>query len=73
MLDFSDSVLNCVLLFESVAFEQKVKLTSSISPDISLSGSEAQLKQLVLILLDNACKYAGKNGAVNLELKKKPP
>lgn len=72
MLDFSDSVLNCVLLFESVAFEQKVKLTSSISPDISLSGSEAQLKQLVLILLDNACKYAGKNGAVNLELKKSP-
>lgn len=68
--DFSDAVLNGALLFESVAFENKVTLDTDITPDIVLNGSESQLKQVVTILLDNACKYAGKNGAVSLELKK---
>ncbi len=31
---------------------------------------EAQLKQLITILLDNACKYAGANGSVSVFLKK---
>lgn len=70
--DFSDAVLNCALLFESVAFENKVTLDTHIDPDIVLNGSESQLKQVVTILLDNACKYAGKNGTVSLGLKKGP-
>lgn len=66
--DYSDAVLNCVLLFESVAFESKVDLTQNITPDIRLSGNEPGLKQAVSILLDNACKYAGTNGAVSVSL-----
>lgn len=69
-LDFSELVLNGVLLFESVAFESKVALDNDIESDIFLEGSEAQLKQLITILLDNACKYAGVNGAVSVGLKK---
>lgn len=71
-LDFSDIVLNGVLLFESVAFENKVNLDNNIEPGIALEGCEAQLKQVVTILLDNACKYAGKNGSVSVRLKKSP-
>lgn len=71
-LDFSDIVLNGVLLFESVAFEHKVTLENDIDPDITLEGCEAQLKQLVTVLLDNACKYAGKNGSVSIRLKRSP-
>uniref|UniRef100_UPI0006D052C7 histidine kinase dimerization/phospho-acceptor domain-containing protein n=1 Tax=Clostridium sp. NkU-1 TaxID=1095009 RepID=UPI0006D052C7 len=59
-LDFSDIVLNGVLLFESIAFENKVKLENEIGQGIILDGWEAQLKQVITILLDNACKYAGK-------------
>ena len=69
-LDFSDIVLNGVLLFESVAFENKVNLENEIEPGIFLEGWEIQLKQLTTILLDNACKYAGKNGSVSVTLKK---
>lgn len=69
-LNFSDIVLNGVLLFESVAFENKVNLENDIEPGITLEGCEAQLKQVITILLDNACKYAGKNGAVSVRLKK---
>jgi len=33
-------------------------------------GDEGQLKQLAAILLDNACKYAGEGGKVNVKLEK---
>ncbi|WP_349948040.1 HAMP domain-containing sensor histidine kinase [Lacrimispora sp. BS-2] len=69
-LDFSDMVLNGVLLFESIAFENKVKLENEIDQGIILEGFEPQLKQVITILLDNACKYAGKNGSVSVRLKK---
>jgi signal transduction histidine kinase len=68
--DFSELVLNGVLLFESVAFESKVTLDNNIQTDIYLEGNEVQLKQLITILLDNACKYAGINGSVSVRLKK---
>ena len=69
-LDFSELVLNGVLLFESVAFESKVTLDNDIQTDIFIEGMETQLKQLITILLDNACKYAGNNGSVSVFLKK---
>lgn len=64
----SDLVWGCVLLFEPVAFELGVSLLSEVQSDLSLRGDEAQLRQLVHILLDNACKFAGKKGAVSLRL-----
>ena len=70
--DYSDSVLNCVLLFESVAFENKVTLNNDIVPGIHICGSEPQIKQMVTILLDNACKYAGIHGTVSVSLKSSP-
>lgn len=69
-LNFSELVLNCVLLFESVAYESKVALENELESDIVLEGIEVQLKQLITILLDNACKYAGKNGTVSIVLNK---
>lgn len=68
-IDFSDLVLKSTLIFESIAFENKVELVNEIEPDIILSGYESQLKQVVTILLDNACKYAGKGGTVSIGLK----
>lgn len=67
--DFSDGILNSVLLFESVAFENKIDLSNEIQPGIILEGNEQQLKQMANILLDNACKYAGKSGFVSVVLK----
>lgn len=69
-LDFSNLAWERVLLFESLAFEQNLTLNSDIAPDIHLTGSESQIKQLLTILLDNGCKYAGKGGSVSLTLKK---
>ena len=68
IVNFSDIVTGCVLRFESVAFERQVNLESRISPQLLLSGDPGSLERLVMILLDNAVKYAGDGGAVNVSL-----
>ena len=69
-LSMSQLVLGCLLLFESVAFEAGITLESDIAPDLTLQGDEGQLRRLVMILLDNAVKYAGAEGTVRLELER---
>lgn len=67
-VQISDLAMGCLLPFESVAFEAGVTLESRITEGLTVCGDEAQLRRLVMILLDNACKYAGKGGAVLLSL-----
>ena len=68
-VNLSDIAISSALAFESVAFERGVLLaTSEIAADIYISGNEAQLKQLIGILLDNAVKYSEEKGVVTLSL-----
>lgn len=64
----SELVTGCLLPFESVAFERGVVLESDITPGLTVSGDEGQLRRLAMILLDNACKYAGEKGRVDVHL-----
>ena len=66
----SDLCWNCLLSFEPVAFERGAELTEEIQPGITVLGDEGQLRRLAAILLDNACKYCGPDGKVELTLKK---
>ena len=67
-LSMSDLATGCLLPFESVAFEAGVALHSAVTPGLTLTGDEGQLHRLVMILLDNAVKYAGEGGCVTLTL-----
>lgn len=67
-LDFSDLVEGEVLQFESVAFERRIDLESTIDPGIKAHGDPSRLGRLVSSLLDNACKYADDGGQVDVEL-----
>lgn len=69
--NLSDLVTGCVLRFESVAFESGVELDSEIQPELSIHGDPDCLERLVMILLDNAVKYAGEPGRVRLELQRR--
>ena len=69
-LEFSDLVQNCSLIFEAVAFENGVSMETEIRPGIKVCGDSGQMKRLLLILLDNACKYAGKDGKITITLEK---
>lgn len=64
----TDLCWNCLLSFEPVAFELGAELQSDLAPQVSVLGNEKDLRRLVTILLDNACKYCGKGGAVSLTL-----
>lgn len=66
----SEVALGCLLPFELVAFEAGVALEHRITPGLSLRGDEGQLRRLVMILLDNAVKYAGPGGTVTLTLER---
>lgn len=68
-IDFSYLVLGTTLLFESIAYESQIQLEEEIEEDIFMMGDEKQLKQLIAILLDNACKYS-RNGQVDVVLRK---
>ena len=54
-INLSDAVWSSLLPFESIAYEQGLTLNSEIEADLVVKGDESQLKQLVIILLDNAC------------------
>lgn len=66
-LDFSRLVTHALLPFEPAFFEQGLQLESTVTPDISLMGSEQYLQQVVDILLDNALKYSDQ-GIVEVKL-----
>ncbi len=67
-VNLSDVVWSCLLPFESVAYENKVQINADIAPEKYTMGDESKLRELTVILLDNACKYAGENGVVTVEL-----
>lgn len=67
-VDFSDIVQECVLQFESVAFERTVMMEDSIEEGLMVKGDSARLHRLVSTLVDNACKYADEGGSVSVQL-----
>lgn len=67
-VSMSELVTGCLLPFESVAFESGVTLESELADGLTVTGDEGQLRRLVMILLDNACKYAGEKGKVAVSL-----
>ena len=69
--DLSNTLWSCILPFESLAYERGVELNEEITPGIHIVGDEGQIKQLIAILLDNACKYAKKNSRISVILEKK--
>lgn len=69
-LDLSELVEYAVLPFEPLFFEKELELATEIREDITVNGSEQQLRQVVDILLDNARKYAPSPGRVELKLER---
>jgi two-component system, OmpR family, sensor histidine kinase CiaH len=66
----SDAAESVILTMEAVIFERKIALEYEIEPGLSVVGSSEQFKQVVMILLDNAIKYANPEGAIRIRLKR---
>lgn len=66
--NLSDLTWNTLLLFEPVAYEQGVTISENIMPDLMVFADSEQIRRLLTILLDNACKYAEGEKHVTLNL-----
>ena len=67
-VDWSGLVSRTVLPFESVFFEKGMELKVEVEEKIQVIGEQAQLRQVVEILLDNAQKYASPGANVWVSL-----
>lgn len=65
----SNAIENAVLPFESIIFEQGKTLEYEIQPDISFTGDEQQIKQVVIILTDNAIKNSDEGALIRVTMK----
>ncbi|MDR6552427.1 HAMP domain-containing sensor histidine kinase [Paenibacillus qinlingensis] len=65
----SESVESVLLTMEAVVFEKDLSLDYEIEPDLISHGNSEQIKQVVMILLDNAIKYTPPKGAITLTFK----
>jgi signal transduction histidine kinase len=68
--DLSEAVETIMLTMEAVIFEKELQLDYDIEPGFTVNGSSEQIKQVIMILLDNAIKYAGPRGSIEIALKK---
>ena len=67
-LSLSELVDETARSFQALAFSKGKVFSSSVAPDLRVSGDEKALAKLVSILLDNAMKYSPEGGAVELRL-----
>lgn len=68
--NMSDAAENIILTMEAVIFEKNISFDYDIQQDLTVTGNSEQIKQVVMILLDNAVKYTNPKGAVHISLKK---
>ncbi len=66
--DMSRTVNNAILYFECRAYEENRKIECNIKENITFSGDENKISELVNILIDNALKYSTENSTINVNL-----
>jgi two-component system sensor histidine kinase CiaH len=68
IINLSDTVNGCILPFESICYEKNKNLESVIMPNVYIKGNENSIKQLIVILVDNAFKYSDENGRIKVSV-----
>ena len=58
------------LIFEAIAFENKVKIDQNIEKNIIFKCSKEEIEKLISIILDNAIKHSYKNSYIIVKLNK---
>jgi len=67
-LDLGAVVEGSAASMRSLASERGVALDVSAAPELRVRGSREQLRQLVVILVDNALRYTAKGGQVDVDV-----
>jgi signal transduction histidine kinase len=67
-LDLGAVVEGSAASMRSLAAERGIALDVSAAPELRIRGSREQLRQLVVILVDNALRYTGEGGRVEVDV-----
>jgi signal transduction histidine kinase len=67
-LDLGSVVEGSAEALRPLAGERKVELDISAAPDLTVTGNREQLRQLVVILVDNALRYTPAGGRVDVDV-----
>ena len=68
--NISDIIEGSILTFESLFYENHIKLKYDIEPNINMNCNENMIVDLMSILIDNAIKHCSKKGKVIVNLSK---
>ena len=69
--NISDIIEGSILTFESLFYDNKIKLDYDIEKNINMLCNENQIVELMSILIDNAIKHCKEKGKVIVNLKKR--
>ena len=69
-VDLGRIVMGEALPFETVVFENGLKLQCDVAENLCVEGNAAQLSQLASILLDNAIRHSRAGGTIHIDLHK---
>ena len=69
--NLSDIIESSILTFESLFYDNKIKLKYDITPNIKMLCNEDLIIELMSILIDNAIKHCSEKGKVFVNLYKK--
>ena len=69
--NLSDIIEGSILTFESLFYENNIKLKYEIEPDVKMMCNENLIVELMSILIDNAIKHCKEKGKVLVNLSKK--
>lgn len=67
-VNMSKVVEGTAMPFEVIAFDKKIGFDCNVEENISVMGEEDKLKQVVVILIDNAIKHTDENGSIEVKL-----
>lgn len=67
-VDISNLILNSLLSYESVVYDNKQILKYNIKPNINLCCNKDDINTIIHIFLDNAIKYSSKNDIIEVNL-----
>lgn len=72
LIDFADAVDEVVLTTEALAYERNIRLESDVQGPAEVVGDFDRLKQVVMILMENASKYVDEGGVIKVGLTSAP-
>ncbi len=67
-ISFSDIVESCIVAMEAIIYEKNMVLKSNIEKELNIYAYDEAIRQLVIILLDNAVKYTPEKGEIHVSL-----